>query len=110
MINASNTNILSIIYLDNDGRFISSIPHGLVNTTSGKLFDPDLISGLAEPMQSAMDGFKDYEQLIQRIGDNVIVGAVPIPDENYPFKTVGILAFEHKSTITEILQWDKISR
>jgi len=110
LINASNTNILSIIYLDNEGRFISSIPHGLVDTTPGKIYDPDLIPGLAKPMQSVMDGSKDYEELIQRIGDNVIVGAVPIPDESYPFKTVGILAFEHKSTITEILQWDKISR
>ncbi len=110
VINASNTNILSIIYLDNEGRFISSIPHSVANTSSGKIIDPDLIPGLAAPLQAAMDGSKDFQELIQRMGDNVIVGAVPIPDVNNPIKSVGILAFEHKSTITEILQWDTISR
>lgn len=110
VINASNTNILSVVYLDNEGRFISSIPHSLVNTTPGKKIDPELIPGLSKSLQAVKDGSKDYEDVIQRMGENVIVGAVPIPDENNPSITVGILAFEHKSTITEILQWDKISR
>lgn len=110
IINASNTNILSIVYLDNEGRFISSIPHNLIQSSPGRIIEPELISGLSEPLQAAMDGSKDYEELIRRMGENVIIGAVPIPDENDPNKTVGILAFEHKSTITEILQWDKISR
>ncbi len=33
-----------------------------------------------------------------------------IPNEKVPFTTVGFLAFEHKSRITKILQWDKVSR
>ena len=44
IINTSNTNILSIIYLDTEGNFIDSIPHGfLEGTKSGELLDPDLI-------------------------------------------------------------------
>jgi NarL family two-component system sensor histidine kinase LiaS len=42
--------------------------------------------------------------------ENVIVGVVPIPDEENSLKTVGYLAFQHKSRITEILQWEQISR
>lgn len=106
IINASNTNILSIVYLDNEGRLIGSIPHSLTEgITPGKKINPEMIPGLAQPLQAVMDGSRDYQELVQRIGENVIVGAVPIPDEDNPSKTVGILAFQHKSRITEILQW-----
>lgn len=111
IINASNTNILSIVYLDNEGRLIGSIPHSLTEgITPGEKINPEMIPGLAQPLQAVMDGSWDYQELVQRIGENVIVGAVPIPDEDNPSKTVGILAFQHKSRITEILQWQKISR
>ncbi len=111
IINASNTNILSIIYLDPNGNLIDAIPHGLVeNTESGETFNPDLIPGLDRPLQSALYGSRNYETLVQRQGDNVIIGVVPIPDEDNPLKTVGFLAFQHRSRITEILQLQQISR
>jgi signal transduction histidine kinase len=110
IINASSTNILSIFYLDNQGFLISSIPHNLITALPGRKLDPSMVPGMEGPLQAVLEGSRDYEQLIQRIGENVIVGAVPIPDEDDPSKTVGILAFEHKSRINEILQWDKISR
>ncbi len=111
IINASNTNILSILYLDIEGNLIDSIPHSILeDTLPGEQINTDLIPGLAGPLQQAIYGTRDYETLVQRMGENVIVGVVPIPDETNPFKTVGFLAFQHKSRITEILQWDKISR
>ncbi|MCJ7715334.1 MAG: hypothetical protein MUO54_02275, partial [Anaerolineales bacterium] len=111
IINASNTNILSILYLDTEGNLIDSIPHSLFESTQpGENINPDLIPGLVVPLQQAMFGSRNYDTLVQRMGENVIVGVVPIPDEEVPLKTVGFLAFEHKSRITEILQWDKISR
>ncbi len=111
IINTSNTNILSIIYLDTEGNFIDSIPHGfLEGTKSGELLDPDLIPGLAAPLQQAIYGSRVYDSLVHPMDENVMVGVVPIPDLENPLKTVGFLAFEHKSSFTEILQWDKISR
>ena len=111
IINASNTNILSIIYLDPNGNLIASIPHGLVEGTEpGETFDPELIPGLAGPLQHALFGSRNYDTLVQRKGKNVIIGVVPIPDEENPLHTVGFLAFQHKSRITEILQWQQISR
>lgn len=111
IINASNTNILSVIYLDPEGNLIASIPHSLVDDMEvGDIFDPELIPGLAAPLQHAIYGSRNYETLVQRKGENVIIGVVPIPDEENPLKTVGFLAFQHKSRITEILQWQQISR
>lgn len=111
IINASNTNILSIIYLDPAGNLIDSIPHGFVEDTKpGETFNPDIIPGLIGPLQHALFGSRNYDSLVQRQGENVIIGVVPIPDEENPLKTVGFLAFQHKSRITEILQWEKISR
>ncbi len=111
IINASNTNILSIIYLDTEGNIIDSIPHSLVeNTKAGDTFDPEIIPGLAGSFQRAIYGSRNYDTLVQRKEENVIIGVVPIPDEENPLKTVGFLAFQHKSRITEILQWEQISR
>ncbi|MCJ7734148.1 MAG: histidine kinase [Anaerolineales bacterium] len=111
IINASNTNILSILYLDTEGNLIDSLPHSFFEGIQpGDKINPDLIPGLAGPLQQALYGSRNYDTLVQRMGENVIVGVVPIPDEKVPFKTVGFLAFEHKSRITEILQWDKVSR
>ncbi len=111
IINASNTNILSIVYLSTNGNLIASIPHNLVKGIEpGETFDPELIPGLAGPLQQALYGSRNYDTLVQRNGENVIIGVVPIPDEQNPLKTVGFLAFQHKSRITEILQWKQISR
>jgi len=111
IINASNTNILSIVYLDPNGNLIDSIPHSLVEGIKpGETFDPELIPGLAIPLKTAILGSRDFDALVQRQGENVIIGVVPIPDEENSLHTVGFLAFQHKSRITEILQWDKISR
>ncbi len=111
IINASNTNILSVVYLDTEGSLIDSIPHSLVEGTEpGETFDPDLIPGLAGPLKHAIYGSRNYDTLVVRQGENVIIGVVPIPDEEVPLQTVGFLAFQHKSRITEILQWQQISR
>ncbi len=111
IINASNTNILSIVYLDTDGNLIDSIPHGVLQQTKpGEIINPDEIPGLAGPLQAALYGSRDYDVLVQPMEENVIVGVVPIPDEDNPLNTVGFLAFQHKSRITEILQWEQISR
>jgi signal transduction histidine kinase len=111
IINASNTNILSIIYLDTEGNLIASIPHAFVESIlPGELFNPDLIPGLSGPLQHALYGSRNYDTLVQRQGENAIIGVVPIPDEENPLQTVGFLAFQHKSRITEILQWQQISR
>lgn len=111
IINVSNTNILSIYYLDAQGKIIGTIPPGLTESFPGEeTFDPRVIKGLSEPYAAALSGSRDYEELIKRIEDNVLIGAVPIPDQNNPGETVGVLAFEHKSRLTEILQWEQISR
>ncbi|MEJ2448214.1 MAG: histidine kinase [Anaerolineales bacterium] len=111
IINASNTNILSIIYLDTQGKLIDSIPHGVLQQTKqGEIINTDEIPGLAGPFQTALKGSRNLENLVQPMEENVIVGVVPIPDEENPNQTVGFLAFQHKSRITEILQWEQISR
>lgn len=111
IINVSNTNILSVVYTDAEGHLIGSIPPNLQKgSTAGTPFDPEIIPGLSGPYQEALAGSQDYDRLIQRMEDNVLIGAVPIPDENNPGETVGVLAFEHKSRLTEILQWQQISR
>jgi signal transduction histidine kinase len=111
IINASNTNILSIVYLDTQGRLIDSIPHRFLQQTKpGEIINPGEIPGLAGPLQSALYGSRNYQNLVQPMEENVIVGVVPIPDEENPLNTVGFLAFQHKSRITEILQWEQISR
>ncbi len=111
IINASNTNILSIIYLDPEGNLIDSIPHSLVEGIKpGDVFDPELIPGLEGPLTNAIFGSRNYDTLVQRMGDNVIIGVIPIPHEENPLQTVGFLAFQHKSRIEEILQWEQISR
>jgi len=111
IINVSNTNILSIVYTDSQGKLIGSIPPRFqVNLPGAAQFDPSIIPGLEEPYAAALSGSQDYDQLIQRIDDNVLIGAVPIPDRVNPTETVGVLAFEHKSRLTEILQWREISR
>ncbi|MFL7812135.1 MAG: histidine kinase [Anaerolineales bacterium] len=111
IINASNTNILSIVYLDTQGKLIDSIPHRLLERTKqGEIIDTSEIPGLAGPLQAALYGSKNYDSLVQPMEENVIVGVVPIPDEDNPLMTVGFLAFQHKSRITEILQWEQISR
>ncbi|RLD93088.1 MAG: hypothetical protein DRJ13_15945, partial [Bacteroidetes bacterium] len=79
-------------------------------TEPGETFDPELIPGLAGPLQHALSGSRNYDTLVQKKGKNVIIGVVPIPSEDNPLQTVGFLAFQHKSRITEILQWQQISR
>lgn len=111
IINASNTNILSIVYLDPNGNLIEAIPHAIVEGTQpGETFNPEIIPGLSTPLQHALFGSRNLDTLVQRQGENVIIGVVPIPDEENPIKTVGFLAFQHKSRITEILQIQQISR
>jgi len=111
IINVSNTNILTVIYTDAEGYLIGSIPHDLQNPGAAEgAFNPKVIPGLPDLYQAALAGSRDYDQLIQRVEDNVLIGAVPIPDQHNPSETVGVLAFEHKSRLTEILQWQQISR
>jgi signal transduction histidine kinase len=111
IINASNTNILSIVYLDPNGDVIESIPHNFVDgIVPGESLNPDLIPGMAAPLQHALYGSRNFESLVQRRGENVIIGVVPIPDEENVLQTVGFLAFQHKSRITEILQLQQISQ
>ncbi len=65
IINASNTNILSIVYLDTQGKLIDSIPHRFLQQTKpGEIMDPDEIPGLAGPLQSALYGSRNYENLV----------------------------------------------
>jgi len=111
IINTSNTNILSIVYLDAEGNLIDSIPHELVEGTEpGQKINPEVIPGLDGPLQNALFGSRDYDNLVRTMEENIMVGVVPIPSENKPLNTVGFLGFEYKSNFTEILQWEKISR
>jgi signal transduction histidine kinase len=111
IINASNTNILSIVYLDPNGDLIDSIPHSLMGgAKQGDPLSDEQIPGLDGPLQHAIYGSRNYDSLIQRQSDDIIVGVVPIPHTDNPLQPVGFLAFQHKSNITEILQWEQISR
>lgn len=110
-IQPANTHPLFLLYLDMDSQLIDSIPHDPpAGAAPGEQLDPDLIPGLAGPLQQALSGSRELESLVLQTGRNSVVGVVPIPDEDDPLQTVGWLAFEHQSRWLDLFRWDSISQ
>jgi len=111
ILNVTSTNVLYVIYTDAKGNLIDAVPHDYIqNTSTGQPLDTGEIPGLSEPFDAALSGVVSSDQLINKISNDVIVGAIPIYHANGSGETVGVLAFMHKSQLLEVLRWPQISR
>jgi two-component system, NarL family, sensor histidine kinase LiaS len=111
VLDIASTNILYVIYTDAEGRLIDSVPHDFIqNTKSGDWLDTSEIPGLEDPFEAALVGKNQSQNLIQRVADDTITGAIPIYHNNEPEEIVGVLAFMHKSQYREILRSQQFAR
>ncbi len=111
ILNVTSSNVLYVIYTDASGNLIDAVPHDFIqNTQAGQPLDTDEIPGLTEPFNAALSGAVRSDQLINKVGSDVIVGAIPIYHANGSGDLVGVLGFMHKSQLMEVLRWPQISR
>lgn len=111
IFDVSIANILYVVYTDANGNLIDSIPHDFVRETKvGETLDVRELPGLRDPFLAALAGEADFQRLVTQVSEDVLVGAVPILNENDPTRVVGTLAFMHKSQFQEILRWPSLQR
>ncbi len=111
VLNVTSTNVLYVIYTDADGNLIDSVPHDFIqNTRAGQPLDTDEIPGLRGPFEAALAGEVSSEKLLNKVNNDLIIGAIPIYHNNGSGEVVGTLSFVHKSQLLEVLRWPQISR
>lgn len=111
VLNVTSTNVLYVIYTDAEGNLIDSVPHDLIqNSRAGQPLDTDEIPGLRGPFEAALAGEVSSENLINKVNNDLIIGAIPIYHINSSGDIVGVLGFVHKSRLLEVMSWPQISR
>jgi len=111
VLNVTSTNVLYVIYTDAEGNLIDSVPHDFIqNTRSGQPLDTDEIPGLIAPFEAALAGEVSSDKLLNKVSNDLIIGAIPIYHNSGSGEVVGILGFVHKSQLLEVLRWPQISR
>jgi signal transduction histidine kinase len=124
-LGAFTTNITYVIFLNSDGELIDTIPHGfLENTRVGEIFNVSEIPGLEEPLQRALSGEADHNNLYNFGVKNRMVGAVPVTRDKYRManeaapilgesdqdQVLGAVAFMRKMGIGEVWTFPEIAR
>ncbi len=124
-LGAFTTNITYVIFLDTDGDLIDTLPHGfLENTLVGEEFNVGEIPGLDGPLELALSGETDYNNLYTFSAKNRMVGAVPVMREKYRVvheiapildesdqdQVVGAVAFMRKMGVGEVWTFSEIAR
>lgn len=97
-IYARSTGVIDILITDDAGRlvYVSRInePYLLEGVTPGEQFDPDLIPGLEEPLEAALQGKSDAFSVYQEFeeGDGFLM-AIPLFNPEISGKVVGTIAY-----------------
>ncbi len=111
ILNVTSTNVLYVIYTDAEGNLIDAVPHDFIQQTrAGDLLDTSEVPGLSEPFEAAISGEVSSDILVNKVTNDIIVGAIPIYHINGSGNIVGVLGFMHKSQLLEVLRWPQISR
>ena len=97
-IYARTTGVIDLLITDSAGRLVyvsrRNTPFLLQDIKAGEQFDPDLVPGLAGPLEAALLGRSDASSVFQEFdeGDGFLM-AIPIPHPEVPGKIVGALAY-----------------
>lgn len=124
-LGAFTTNITYVIFLNTEGELIDTLPHGfLENTRVGETFNVSEIPGLEGPLQRALSGETDHNNLYTFGAKNRMVGAIPVIREKYRVvneatpilsesdqdQVLGAVAFMRKMGIGEVWTFSDIAR
>ena len=124
-LGAFTTNITYVIFLNTDGELIDTLPHGVLESTLvGETFNVSEIPGLEGPLQRALSGETDHNNLYTFGAKNRMVGAVPVLKERYRIvnqaapilsesdqdQILGAVAFMRKMGVGEVWTFSEIAR
>ena len=124
-LGAFTTNITYVIFLNTDGELIDTLPHGFLESTLvGETFNVSEIPGLEGPLQRALSGETDHNNLYTFGAKNRMVGAVPVLKERYRIvnqaapilsesdqdQILGAVAFMRKMGVGEVWTFSEIAR
>jgi NarL family two-component system sensor histidine kinase LiaS len=106
----SSTNILNVMFINSDGRLISTLPHDILEETEiGDELAISEITGLAGPFQAASNGSLSTEELTIIMPGNTIIGAIPVIDAKDEDRILGSVVFLHRAQLFDVFTFSNLA-